>query len=126
MPALHHPGAADAIIEAADSPRLGQMLGKLVEAPVVLRTAHPYGLSPSLRFEPVLNHLVAQAAIDGCILACARSCLAERGVTPTDHILLAESGVSKKYHTDFDPAEADRVYGELNERLSRPPMADPS
>ena len=32
--------------------------------PVVLRTAHPYGLSPSLRFEPVLNHLVAQAAID--------------------------------------------------------------
>jgi nucleoside-diphosphate-sugar epimerase len=35
--------------------------------PVVLRTAHPYGLSPSLRFEPVLNHLVAQAAIDGCI-----------------------------------------------------------
>lgn len=65
-------------------------------------------------------------AIDGCILACARSCLAERGVTPTDHILLAESGVSKKYHTDFDPAEADRVYGELNERLSRAPTTERS
>lgn len=59
-------------------------------------------------------------AIDGCILACAKSCLAERGVEPTDHILLAESGVSKKYHTDFDPAEADRVYGELTARLGEP------
>ncbi|MEO0056783.1 MAG: hypothetical protein RIT17_219, partial [Pseudomonadota bacterium] len=34
----------DAIIEAADSPRLGQMLAKLVEAPVVLRTARTYSL----------------------------------------------------------------------------------
>ena len=34
----------DAIIDAADSPRLGQMLGKLVEAPVVLRTARTYSL----------------------------------------------------------------------------------
>jgi DNA-binding GntR family transcriptional regulator len=32
----------DAIIAAADSPRLGQMLAKLVEAPVVLRTARTY------------------------------------------------------------------------------------
>jgi DNA-binding GntR family transcriptional regulator len=32
----------EAIIEAADSPRLGQMLAKLVEAPVVLRTARTY------------------------------------------------------------------------------------
>ena len=32
----------EAIIDAAQSPRLGQMLGKLVEAPVVLRTARNY------------------------------------------------------------------------------------
>jgi DNA-binding GntR family transcriptional regulator len=32
----------DAIIDAAQSPRLGQMLAKLVEAPVVLRTARTY------------------------------------------------------------------------------------
>ena len=32
----------DAIIEAAASPRLGQMLARLVEAPVVLRTARTY------------------------------------------------------------------------------------
>lgn len=34
----------DAIVDAADSPRLGQMLGRLVEAPVVLRTARTYSL----------------------------------------------------------------------------------
>jgi DNA-binding GntR family transcriptional regulator len=34
----------DAIIDAAHSPRLGQLLGKLVEAPVVLRTARNYSL----------------------------------------------------------------------------------
>lgn len=32
----------DAVIDAAHSPRLGQMLTKLVEAPVVLRTARNY------------------------------------------------------------------------------------
>jgi DNA-binding GntR family transcriptional regulator len=32
----------EAIIDAAHSPRLGQLLGKLVEAPVVLRTARNY------------------------------------------------------------------------------------
>ncbi|MEE4316004.1 GntR family transcriptional regulator [Erythrobacter dokdonensis] len=32
----------EAIIDAAESPRLGQMLAKLVEAPVVLRTARNY------------------------------------------------------------------------------------
>jgi DNA-binding GntR family transcriptional regulator len=34
----------DVIIDAADSPRLAQMLAKLVEAPVVLRTARNYSL----------------------------------------------------------------------------------
>ncbi len=32
----------EVIIEAADSPRLGQLLAKLIEAPVVLRTARTY------------------------------------------------------------------------------------
>lgn len=32
----------EVIVEAADSPRLGQLLAKLIEAPVVLRTARTY------------------------------------------------------------------------------------
>lgn len=37
-------------------------------SPVFLRAANPYGVSPMLRFEPVLNNLVAQAAVTGRIL----------------------------------------------------------
>jgi nucleoside-diphosphate-sugar epimerase len=36
-------------------------------SPVFLRAAQPYGLSPMLRFEPILNNLVAQAAVASCI-----------------------------------------------------------
>ena len=35
----------EVIIDAADSPRLGQLLTRLVEAPVVLRTARTYSQS---------------------------------------------------------------------------------
>lgn len=52
-------------------------------------------------------------AIDGCILACAKACLAQRGVTPDEHVLLAAQGVRKTYHSDFDPAQADEVYAQL-------------
>ncbi|MED5622435.1 putative zinc-binding protein [Ideonella sp. BN130291] len=52
-------------------------------------------------------------AIDGCVLACARSCLAQRGVQPTLHVQLAREGVRKVYHADFDAAQADRLYTAL-------------
>jgi uncharacterized metal-binding protein len=42
-------------------------------------------------------------AIDGCPLECARNCLARHGVTPDLHFQLAER---KRYHMQFDPAEA--------------------
>lgn len=48
-------------------------------------------------------------ALDGCALECTRSSLAERGVTPTVHLLLNEQGVRKRYASDFDPAEAEQV-----------------
>ncbi|TDP71250.1 putative zinc-binding protein [Roseateles toxinivorans] len=56
-------------------------------------------------------------AIDGCMLACARSCLAERGVTAIDHVMLAKTGVAKKYHADFDAAQAEQIYPLLVERI---------
>jgi uncharacterized metal-binding protein len=46
-------------------------------------------------------------AIDGCALACARSCLARHGVKPARHYQLGEYGVEKRCHEDFDPAQAD-------------------
>lgn len=49
-------------------------------------------------------------ALDGCALECTRSSLAERGVQPSAHLLLNEQGVKKRYASDFDPAEAERVF----------------
>lgn len=56
-------------------------------------------------------------AIDGCALACARGCLEQRGLTPTEHVVLAESGVRKRYRTDFDQDEANRLYAGLAGRV---------
>jgi DNA-binding GntR family transcriptional regulator len=56
----------EAIVDAADSPRLGQLLAKLIEAPVVLRTARTYSredLRQSARDHDEL--IAAFAARDG-------------------------------------------------------------
>ena len=52
-------------------------------------------------------------ALDGCPLACARQCLAQRGLQPDRHVLLHALGVKKRYHADFDRAQADRIAAEL-------------
>ncbi|WKB54805.1 putative zinc-binding protein [Eleftheria terrae] len=57
-------------------------------------------------------------ALDGCVLACTRSCLAQRGLQPTLHVELWRQGVRKQYHTDFDPAQADALYATLEARLA--------
>jgi uncharacterized metal-binding protein len=51
-------------------------------------------------------------AIDGCVLACAKACLARAGVEPTAHLLLNEVGAKKRKHEDFDREQATRVYEE--------------
>jgi uncharacterized metal-binding protein len=48
-------------------------------------------------------------ALDGCPLACVKHCLARHGLAPTWHIVLSELGVKKRYHADFDPAQAGGV-----------------
>lgn len=51
-------------------------------------------------------------AIDGCVLACAKACLAREGLAPDEHLVLGEHGVKKRKHADFDAAEAKQVYAE--------------
>lgn len=48
-------------------------------------------------------------ALDGCKLECVKSSLAQRQVSPTQHVMLQEHGIKKKYHTDFDRAEANLI-----------------
>jgi uncharacterized metal-binding protein len=59
-------------------------------------------------------------AIDGCVLSCVKASLAQRGVTPTRHVQLAESGVRKQYHADFDRGQAEAVFEELADSLRGP------
>jgi uncharacterized metal-binding protein len=66
------------------------------------------------------NHLAVRTAhsgrkilaLDGCVLACARACLAREGVVPDRHLVLSDLGVKKRKHADFEAAQADAVYRE--------------
>jgi uncharacterized metal-binding protein len=62
--------------------------------------------------------------IDGCPLECAKKSLERHGVVPSEHVQLAEQGVRKRFHADFDPAQAAqilaRLTGVIAERLSAP------
>lgn len=52
-------------------------------------------------------------ALDGCVLACTRACLAAQELSPTRHVRLHEMGVRKHYHADFDPAQAQELFEQL-------------
>lgn len=56
-------------------------------------------------------------ALDGCPLACVRSCLARHAITPALHVDLSEYGVKKRFHADFDRREAERLEQELLSRM---------
>ena len=57
-------------------------------------------------------------AIDGCALACAKRCLARHGVEPARYYLLSEYGVKKRYHEDFDRAQADDAVARVSADLA--------
>jgi uncharacterized metal-binding protein len=57
-------------------------------------------------------------AIDGCALACAKHCLARHGVEPAHYYLLSEYGVKKRYHEDFDRAQADDAVARVSADLT--------
>lgn len=61
--------------------------------------------------------------IDGCALACVRNTLARHGVAPTRYHLLSDHGVRKRYQTDFDPDEAERVLDGMAAALPAEPAA---
>jgi uncharacterized metal-binding protein len=62
-------------------------------------------------------------AIDGCPLECARHCLARHGVTPDLHFQLAEHGVRKRYHAQFDPEQAAALARQVADEVAARPLA---
>ena len=59
-------------------------------------------------------------ALDGCALVCVRHCLARAGVVADVHHVLSDYGVRKRYGTDFDAAEAERVLETVAAALPAP------
>ena len=59
--------------------------------------------------------------IDGCALACVRSSLARHGVETTEYHVLSDQGVRKRYQTDFDTEEAERVLAEMAAAIAPAP-----
>ena len=56
--------------------------------------------------------------IDGCPLVCAQKCLERHGITPDEHVQLAECGVKKRFHADFDVTEAERIIDQVTESVA--------
>lgn len=52
-------------------------------------------------------------ALDGCVLACTRACLAQAGLSPDRHVLLSEHGVRKRLHSAFDADQARTLYASV-------------
>lgn len=61
-------------------------------------------------------------ALDGCPLACVKSCLARHGLAPDRYHQLHTHGVRKRQHEDFDPAQAQAVLEAVSANLRQHPL----
>ncbi|WP_420474994.1 putative zinc-binding protein [Noviherbaspirillum sp. ST9] len=55
--------------------------------------------------------------IDGCVLACVKSCLSRHDIAPRWYLQLHEHGVKKRYHSDFEPEQVDAVTAQITQTL---------
>lgn len=63
-------------------------------------------------------------AIDGCQMHCASHCLANAGVTPTEHVRLYERGLKKRKGRLYDEATIAAVTEEIGGLIARLPIPD--
>ena len=73
------------------------------------------GVAPLVKLAQSSRPVVA---IDGCQLACARQCLVNQGVQPTQHVLLNTLGVRKRLHADFVRDHAALLLDELSVQVA--------
>lgn len=70
--------------------------------------------------EPLVNTAASErpiVALDGCHLHCVKNCLRRHGIAPAMHYTLSELGIRKRYHADFDVADAARVLARVQADL---------
>src|SRR5215831_13838741 len=65
-------------------------------------------------------------ALGGCALHCALNCLRRHNVVPTLHYTLSDFDVRKRFHQDFDPADATRIIDRVRADLEAPQTASPA
>lgn len=56
-------------------------------------------------------------AIDGCQLHCSKACLARADVEPDLHVTLSDYGLRKRFGTDWQASDAQRLEDELVEQV---------
>lgn len=56
-------------------------------------------------------------ALDGCPLACVQHCLEREGLRCDRRWDLSRMGVTKKFHEDYDPIQAEILYRKIVEDL---------
>nr|WP_298059636.1 putative zinc-binding protein [uncultured Halomonas sp.] len=61
-------------------------------------------------------------AIDGCQMHCASHCLANAGVTPTEHVKLYENGLRKRRGQFYDEQTIKDVTAEVQALIARLPV----
>lgn len=57
-------------------------------------------------------------ALDGCALGCVAACLNTAGVTASKHLILRESGIKKRFHSDCDEDEMDVAWSAVTAALA--------
>jgi len=55
--------------------------------------------------------------IDGCPVVCAQKSLERHGIAVDEHVQLADSGVKKRFHEDFDVNEAEQIVDKVSESI---------
>lgn len=63
-------------------------------------------------------------ALDGCPLACVKSCLARHGLQPDRYHQLHTHGVKKRQHEDFDTVQAKAVLEQVSADLREHPLSE--
>jgi uncharacterized metal-binding protein len=58
-------------------------------------------------------------ALGGCAPARVKNALVRQVVEPSVHGLLTGHGARKRYHADFDPVQAQRVFADVSRRIAR-------
>lgn len=65
-------------------------------------------------------------ALDGCHLACVSACLAGLDIQADSHHVLTDKGAKKRYHENYDPAEADTLYPGIRDNARRLRRSSPN